>query len=121
MVVGLTGGIGSGKSMVAMIWQFLGVPVYNSDIQAKKLYHTNSFLKNSLIQRYGSEIYQREKLNTQFLASIVFDNKTELEWLNALVHPLVQQDFESWQTRQNSAYVLKEAAILIESGGTQFL
>lgn len=116
-VVGLTGGIGAGKSWVAKIFKTLGVPVYDSDIRAKELYSESEELRAKMIGHFGSEVYEGNFINRKFLSQIVFNNPAELKVLNGFVHPLLQQDFECWTKQQKSIYVIREAAILIESGG----
>ena len=116
MVVGLTGGIGSGKTTVASIFEKLGIPVYNSDQRAKDLYSESQELKKLMQAHFGVDIYTGNEINRPKLAEIVFNNKAELEVLNAFVHPLLQRDFEYWNENQKAPYVLREAAILIESG-----
>jgi dephospho-CoA kinase len=116
IIVGLTGGIGSGKSFVGDVFIQLGIPVYNSDLQARELNDNHPKIIEALTQRYGPDAYIKGKLNRPLVAQKVFNNKQELQWLNHLVHPLVRVDFGEWLSRQNSAYVIREAAILIESG-----
>ena len=116
VVVGLTGGIGSGKSTVAEIFSKLGISVYNSDIRAKALYTESKALREKMILNFGSGIYLGTEINRKKLASIVFADKSKLTLLNSLVHPLLQLDFEQWKAEQSSDYVIREAAILIESG-----
>jgi len=114
--VGLTGGIGSGKSTVARIFEILGVPVYYADAASKRLYHTDPVLKDGLIRRFGAGIYENDVLDRARLAAIVFEDPQQLEALNALVHPATIRDAREWMARQQSAYVIKEAALLFESG-----
>lgn len=116
LVVGITGGIGSGKSHVANMFEQFGIPCYYSDQQAKDLMNTHPILKKELILKFGSDVYLNNTLNRPFISEQVFKNKELLEWLNGIVHPLVAEDFEHWKNKQNASYVLKEAAILIESG-----
>ncbi len=115
--VGLTGGIGSGKSVISNIFQVLGIAVYNSDREAKRLMQTNDKLKHSIINKFGSEVYIGDELNRKYLASIVFNDVNALKVLNGLVHPIMYSDFNRWSERQKGSYVINEAAILIESGG----
>lgn len=114
--VGLTGGIGSGKTTVAKIFAQMDIPVYNSDQRAKDLYTENEELRAKMMAHFGNEIYLGNQINRAKLAQIVFSNPQELTRLNGWIHPLLQQDFEFWMSQQTSAYVLREAAILIESG-----
>tara|TARA_B100000287_G_C20628332_1_gene778745 strand:+ start:221 stop:805 length:585 start_codon:yes stop_codon:yes gene_type:complete len=119
--IGLTGGIGSGKTTVANIFKQLGAPVYFSDDRAKDLMLNNQFLRESLISLLGDKVIIDGVLNRSYIASKVFSNPKELIKLNALVHPFVQKDFDVWSASQNSFYVLKEAAILFETGADKFL
>lgn len=115
-VVCLTGGIGSGKSMVASIFHKLKIPIYNSDQRAKDLYVENDSLKSNMILEFGEEVYLGNEINREYLSKIVFNDKEQLQKLNGLVHPILQMDFETWKANQKSNYVIREAAILIESG-----
>jgi dephospho-CoA kinase len=115
--VGLTGGIGSGKSTVAAVFSFLGIPIYEADARAKWLMNNNEKLKSDIIQNFGQESYTKEGLNSPYLSKLVFNNTDNLKQLNKLVHPRVGEDFEAF-CKQNALapYVVKEAAILFESG-----
>ena len=119
--VGLTGGIGSGKTTVAKIFKQLGVPIYFSDDRAKNLMLNNQFLRESMISLFGDKVIIGGFLNRSYIASKVFSNPKELIKLNALVHPFVQRDFDVWSASQTSNYVLKEAAIILETGGDKLL
>ena len=119
--VGLTGGIGSGKTTIANIFMQLGVPVYFSDTRAKDLMLNNKSLQESLISLFGDEVIIDGLLNRSHIASKVFSNPKQLVKLNALVHPFVQKDFDAWSASQSSHYVLKEAAIIFETGADKFL
>ena len=115
--VGLTGGIGSGKTTVSNFLLDYGIPVYNSDIKGKTLMNTNLELKNNIVSIFGERVYDNGILNTNLLSSIVFNDSTKIEQLNNLVHPKVAQDFNQWIGKNNNKPILvKEAAILIESG-----
>ena len=114
--VGLTGGIGSGKTAVSNIISDIGIPVYNSDNRAKWLMNNNKELQNNIIQLFGDKAYLNKQLNSSYISTIVFDNPTKLNQLNSLVHPCVAIDFKEWIVENNTAeIVVKEAAILIES------
>ena len=119
--VGLTGGIGSGKSTVARIFELLGVPVYYSDDRAKDLMNNDGKLKQEIIAIFGEDAYIENGLNRTYISSIVFSNKEKLQQLNEVVHPAVATDFENWCTQQNVPFIVKEAAILIESGAYKHL
>lgn len=114
--VGITGGIGSGKSLVARMFQVLGIPVLNADEAAKYLMQHDAALMGSLRQLFGNEVYQNGRLNRPFLASVVFADKAKLEQLNGLVHPAVLRYGKTWAEQQTTPYILKEAAIFFESG-----
>ncbi len=120
--IGLTGGIGSGKTTVAKVLEVLGVPVYYADETAKELMHSNELLKQQLILHFGHETYFEDgQLNRKHLSSIVFNNKEKLELLNSLVHPATIADAKEWFSKQESLYVVKEAALLFEGGTTEGL
>lgn len=114
--MGLTGGMGSGKTTVAGMFEKLGIPVYNSDVNAKSLMVTNSELKGNVITLFGEKAYKDGELNRDFISSKVFTDGGLLEKLNNLVHPVVRRDFKEWMGRQQAPYVVQEAAILFENG-----
>ena len=113
--IGITGGIGSGKTYVASVFQSLGIPIFNADIQAKKIMTSSRKLIKLLKEEFGNDIYKDSDLNKEKLASIVFSNSDKLQKLNSLVHPIVKEEFNNWCKKQTSPYVIKEAAILFES------
>lgn len=119
--VGLTGGIGSGKSTVAKIFEVLSIPVYYADDAAKKIMNTNEELKALLIKNFGEQTYQNGLLNRSYLASVVFADKEKLELLNSLTHPATIRDADKWIEKQTSPYIIKEAALLFESGSNKHL
>tara|TARA_B100000768_G_C11285011_1_gene381874 strand:- start:23971 stop:24564 length:594 start_codon:yes stop_codon:yes gene_type:complete len=114
-IIGITGGIGSGKSLVSELFSSLGYPSYNSDKEAKRLYITPE-IKKEVISIFGEGIYSGNVLNKAVLASKAFSNKILLEKLNQLIHPAVGVHFQNWLEEQDSNLVFKEAAVLIESG-----
>ncbi len=115
--VGLTGGIGSGKSTVARIFGVLGIPVYNADDAAKRLMNENEEVKKNVILYFGKESYTAEGLlNRAYIASQVFNDKEKLSLLNSITHPATIADSEHWMRNQTTAYAVKEAALLFESG-----
>lgn len=116
MIVGLTGGIGSGKTTVAKFFGDLGIPLYFSDNQAKVLINENKKIKKQLIRLFGEETYKNGIYNSKYVASIVFWDKEKLKQLAKIVHPELREDFMQWYKKQKSPYVIKEAAILFESG-----
>jgi dephospho-CoA kinase len=119
--IGLTGGIGSGKTTVAKIFEALGIPVFYADDAAKELMNTNKELKKSIIQHFGEAAYKNNELDRKYLASIVFSNKEKLDLLNAITHPATIQNAEDWMKKQISPYIIKEAALLFESGAAEKL
>ena len=115
--IGLTGGIGSGKSLVAKVFKILGAPVYHADDEAKRLMNEKAELKKQIIELLGESAYEGEQLNRGFIASKVFPDPALLTRLNSLVHPAVREDFLAWSEQHTSAnYIIEEAAILFESG-----
>ncbi|UXP33805.1 dephospho-CoA kinase [Reichenbachiella agarivorans] len=119
--IGVTGGIGSGKSTVCEIFRSLGIPTYDADTRAKALMNENPLIKTQIIAAFGEEAYQDGVLNRAYLADQVFTKGENTQVLNSIVHPAVGKDFEAWASEQNSPYVIKEAALLIESGSYQSL
>ncbi|MBT8257901.1 MAG: dephospho-CoA kinase [Bacteroidia bacterium] len=115
-IVGLTGGIGSGKSTVAEMFSELGVPTYDADSEAKGLMNRSKVIRRKLMALFGDKAYNKEGLNKPFLAKKIFNDEALLEQMNAIVHPKVASHFRRWVKQQKSAYVIKEAAILFESG-----
>jgi len=114
--VGITGGIGSGKTTVCEIFHLLGIPIFYADQQAKRLYSENSELKNQLIEHFGVETYLSPlEINLPFFKTLLASPEKR-EILNSLVHPFVFKQFDDWVNQQKSAYIIKEAAILFESG-----
>ena len=114
--VGITGGIGSGKSTVCRLFAARGVAVYDTDAAAKRLMAEDEGLKGQIIARFGAESYRDGALNRPYLAERVFHSEQEREALNGLVHPAVIADFEAWAERQGGDYVVLESAILYEAG-----
>jgi dephospho-CoA kinase len=115
-IVGLTGGIGSGKTTVAKEFKKLGVPIYIADEEAKKLMNKSKVIKRKLKALFGDEAYVNDKLNRPFLAQKIFNNKDYLQQMNAIVHPKVAKHFAKWLVKQNTPYIIKEVAILFENG-----
>ena len=113
--VGLTGGIGSGKSTVAEIFSLLGIPVFNADLVAKQLMEEDELLKAQIKNEFGEEAYSENKLNRKYIASIVFNDSYQLEKLNAIIHPAAIQAARDWMQAQTTPYVIKEAALMFES------
>jgi len=119
--IGLTGGIGSGKTTVARLFEILGIPVYYADDAARRLMNTNEEIKTSIIKHFGKDAYLNGELNRKYLGGIVFADKKKLELLNSLTHPATIKDAEEWMKKQTTPYVVKEAALLFESGSNENL
>ncbi len=117
IIVGLTGGIGSGKTIISKVFKKLGIPVYNSDIEAKKLMNSDFNIINKLKMIFGYDIYDANNfLNRKKLAHLIFNNKEKMNTVNGIVHPAVKKHFLNWAENQHSLYVIKETAILFETG-----
>lgn len=121
VIIGLTGGIGSGKSVVAKVFATLGIPVFNADDEAKRIMQTSTEIKTKLIEQFGTDIYNAHGLDKEKLASIVFNDSFQLQLLNAIVHPVTIQAAKDWAAKQTSPYVIKEAALIFESGAADGL
>ena len=119
--IGITGGIGSGKSTVAKIFEVLGIPVYYTDEEAKKLMNEDELLREKLITAFSDEVYTAGKLNSGYLSSVVFKDAAKLHLLNSIVHPAVIAAADNWLKQQTTTYALKEAALLFESGAQEHL
>lgn len=119
MIVGLTGGIGSGKTTAAQIFKSLGVPLFLADEESKKLIDSDAKLQASLVDLMGSELLTDGKINRPYMASLIFSDAQLLQKVNALIHPAVGDAFKAWYHRQNFSYVIREAAILYESASHQ--
>ena len=113
--VGLTGGIGSGKSTVAQIFEVLGIPVYYADISAKRLMNEDAQLRSAITNIFGEQAYANNILDRKYISSIVFSDPAKLQQLNALVHPATKKDGETWMQRQTSSYAIHEAALIFEA------
>lgn len=119
--IGLTGGIGSGKSTVAKVFEVLGMPVYYADDAAKKLMNEEGPLKQQIQKIFGATAYRNGQLDRKYVADIVFKKPDKLQLLNALVHPATINDAQKWMQRQRTSYAIKEAALIFESGAQQKL
>ncbi|WP_282122217.1 dephospho-CoA kinase [Algibacter mikhailovii] len=117
IIVGLTGGIGSGKTTVLKQFEKLGVPVYIADEEAKKLMASSKVIQQQLIGLFGTEAYLEGHLNKSYIANLIFNDKTFLSKMNAIIHPEVAKHFEEWVKHQDAPYLIKEVAILFENGG----
>ena len=119
--VGLTGGIGSGKTTVAKIFELLGVPVYYADDAAKRIMNEDKELKAAIQKQFGEESYRDGELDRSYLASKVFNDSFQLEILNSLVHPATIRDASDWMNQQTSPYTIQEAALIFESEAAEGL
>ena len=113
--IGVTGGIGSGKSTVCQLLKQWGAAVYDSDHRAKELMLSDSDLRTSIIEAFGAESYSEEGLNRPYLAKQVFGDEAKLQLLNSIVHPVVKADFHRWAELQRAPYVIFESAILLSA------
>lgn len=121
IMIGLTGGIGAGKTTVADVFAAMGIPVFNADQTAKELMQNSPEIKAQLIKQLGEVVYEGGTLNKTYLASVVFSNPYQLEFLNAIVHPVTIQAAWDWAKLQTAPYVIKEAALLFESNAVEGL
>lgn len=119
--VGLTGGIGSGKSTVAKVFEVLGIPVYYADDAAKRLMNEDEELKQKIKAQFGETVYRDGKLDRKAMAGLVFNDPEKLEKLNKLIHPATIKDAAGWMQKQKTAYTIKEAALIFESGAQEHL
>jgi len=119
--IGLTGGIGSGKTTVAKIFELLGIPVYYADDAAKRIMNEDEELKTAIQKQFGKDAYDNEGLDRTFLSAKVFTDPVQLEILNSLVHPATIRDAAKWMSQQKTSYTIKEAALIFESGSTEHL
>lgn len=119
--IGLTGGLGSGKSTVAHIFEVLGIPVYYADVASKRLMNDEEKVKEAVKAAFGEEVYPEGILDRKYLAEIVFRDEKKLEVLNSIVHPATLRDADEWMIKQTTPYIIKEAALIFESGSHQSL
>jgi len=115
--VGVTGGIGSGKSIICNVFHQLGIPVYQADIEARRLMGKTASIRNGLLRYFGGAVFQDGQVNRRYLADRIFSDPDARTFVNSLVHPVVRSDFAAWvQTRSGTSYVIEEAALLFETG-----
>jgi dephospho-CoA kinase len=119
--IGLTGGIGSGKTTVAKIFELLGIPVYYADDAAKRIMNEDEELKTAIQKQFGKDAYDNEGLDRTFLSAKVFTDPVQLEILNSLVNPATIRDAAKWMSQQKTSYTIKEAALIFESGSAEHL
>jgi len=120
MIIGLTGGIGSGKTYVSSLFEELGVPIYISDVEAKKIMNLEPEVIDEILNLFGEKAYVNKALNRKFIASEVFVNREKLNRLNQIVHPAVADHFKKWHKQQKASFVIKESAILFETGANKY-
>lgn len=113
--IGLTGGIGSGKSTAAQIFEVLGIPVYYADTEAKRLMNEDQELRTAISKLFGNEAYSNNMLDRKYISSIVFSDPAKLQLLNAIVHPATKKDGEEWMQQQTTPYAIHEAALIFEA------
>ena len=113
--IGLTGGIGSGKTTISKIFQIIGIPIYNSDEIAKKILKTNSSVKKKLIKHFGEKALTKNKIDNKKIANIIFKQTEKLKIINSIIHPLVKENFKTWCDKQKKTYIIKESALLFTS------
>lgn len=119
IIIGLTGGIGSGKSTVAKIFAQLGIPVLDADATAKAIMNEDHSVKTKLIELFGEDAYKENQLNRPYIAQLVFKDAFKLQQLNAIIHPITIQYAKDWASKQSAPYVIKEAALFFESGSSE--
>ena len=119
--IGITGGIGSGKSTVSKIFEVLGIPVYYADDASKRLMNEDDELKEKLRSTFGDKTYVDGQLDRAYVAAIVFNDPGKLVLLNSIMHPATIKDAEKWMLRQTTPYAIKEAALIFESGSQEYL
>jgi dephospho-CoA kinase len=119
IIIGLTGGIGSGKSTVAKIFAQLGIPVLDADATAKAIMNEDRSVKTKLIELFGEDAYKENQLNRPYIAQLVFKDAFKLQQLNAIIHPITIQYAKDWASKQSAPYVIKEAALFFESGSSE--
>ena len=119
-VVGLTGGIGSGKTTVANFFVELGVPVYNSDKEAKRLMKSSKKVKKAIVELLGEKAYEGKKLNKKYISEQIFNDESVLKEMNGIVHPAVQKDFLAWTKKQKAPYLIQETALIFENAKQEY-
>lgn len=119
--VGLTGGIGSGKSIVAKVFETLGIPVFDADAYAKNILISNEEIQQKIIHLFGEQAYENGQLNRAYIANIVFNDPNKLAELNGIVHPATIEGANNWMKKQVTPYMIKEAALIFEAGAEKYL
>tara|TARA_Y100001978_G_scaffold187483_1_gene188076 strand:+ start:1651 stop:2235 length:585 start_codon:yes stop_codon:yes gene_type:complete len=113
--IGLTGGIGSGKTTISKVFELLKIPIYNSDNVAKNFISKNSFVKNQIFKSFGEEIMTNNKIDNKKLSTLIFNDMEKINIINNIIHPLVKEDFNKWCKKKKSKYIIKESALLFSS------
>ena len=113
--IGLTGGIGCGKTTISNIFQIIGTPIYNSDEAAKKILNQNTSVKQKIKNHFGIKVLTNNKLDNKKIANIIFKQKEKLKIINSIIHPLVKEDFTNWCEKQKAMYIIKESALIFNS------
>lgn len=113
--IGLTGGIGSGKTTISKVFELLKTPIYNSDNVAKNFINKNSFVKNQIFKSFGKEIMTNNKIDNKKLSTLIFNDMEKINIINNIIHPLVKEDFNKWCKKKKSKYIIKESALLFSS------
>jgi len=114
--IGLTGGIGSGKSTVSRLFETMGIPVYTADTESKKLINISPQIREQLMAKFGSQLYKNGEIDKAMLASLIFGNEENLRYANSVIHPVVFDDFRQWAEQQTQSFAVIESAILFDSG-----
>jgi dephospho-CoA kinase len=120
MNIGITGGIGSGKTTICKVIEALGYPVYYADLEAKRIINENIGIQYELKELFGNEAFLDRTLNRTFIANIVFNNEHKLNELNEIIHPAVRRDFYDWSKKQNNTLIFQESALLFETNASSF-
>ena len=113
--IGLTGGIGSGKTTISKVFELLKIPIYNSDNVAKNFISKNSFVKNQIFKSFGEEIMTNNKIDNKKLSTLIFNDMEKINIINNIIHPLVKEDFNKWCKKNKNKYIIKESALLFSS------
>ena len=114
--IGLTGGIGSGKSTVSRLFETMGIPIYTADTESKKLINISPKIREQLMAKFGEQLYKNGEVDKAMLASLIFGNEENLRYANSVIHPVVFDDFRQWAEQQTQPFVVIESAILFDSG-----
>jgi len=119
--IGLTGGIGSGKTTISKVFKILEIPVYNSDEVAKHILSKNKLVRKKIVKHFGKQVLTKEKIDNKKISKIIFNQQEKLNFINSIIHPLVKSDFNNWCEEQKSKYIIKESAIIYKSNSDKEL